>query len=120
MKPTHIAILAALLLTVLTSAGAEAAGQTDYLSSREHCETQCTIGVQSCQSGVSEEVDACLSNCDQGACNKCTETMDTETLETCDSQCNTCRHQCDESFDAKRQACDSSEQACLSKCMGSE
>ena len=120
MTPPRLAILSALFLTGATLAGAHAAGDADYLSSREHCETQCTLGVQTCQSGISEDVDACLSNCDQGSCSKCNENLDTDTLEKCDAACNECRHQCDESFDAKRQSCDSSEQSCLGKCMGSQ
>ena len=120
MTLLRAAFLSALFLIGVTVVGARAAGETDYLLSREHCETQCTLGVQTCQSAVSEEVDACLSNCDQGSCSKCNETMDTDSLEKCDAACSECRHQCDESFDTKRQSCDSSEQTCLSKCMGSK
>ena len=117
MKFTGIPLRPFLLFAALTLAVTQAAGQTDYSSSREHCETLCTVNLQSCQSDVSDEIDECEASCDKSSCSRCQEVMETQALEQCDSECDTCRRQCSASSESHRVACDTAEQQCLGKCM---
>ena len=118
MKLRWIVFLAVAFWSTPGQAPAHAGKPVQLAQSKEHCETQCMLNNETCQSDVSDSVDACESNCDDNACSKCSESMDIDTLEKCNSQCDQCKSQCSTTGESHQTDCDTKQDQCLGKCMG--
>ena len=117
VKLANLVLCFAFLFAALMPVAGQAAGQTDYLTSREHCETTCTLNYETCQADTEGQIDICEADCDKGSCSRCDETLDPDALIQCDSGCNGCKSQCSAATASSQNACDTAEQQCLAKCM---
>ena len=118
MKMPSFPVFALALWSLAAFVPAYAGSPVQLGQSKEHCETQCTLNHETCQSDVSDSISECDSRCEDDACSRCQENMDVAALEQCQSQCNQCKTQCDTAAESRGQACDVGEQECLGKCMG--